>query len=184
MSVFLGWMPGEDALPAFAALQQAISSRLPADAPRHAWRNPRQWHMTVHHLGECLDPGIQARIDAAVVPALADTQPITCRFDGIQYWPHASVLVARIEASDALLDLFRRAAGAMHGLGFSADTRKPRPHATLAYLPRGAQAPAACAQPSEALQTVVVDRLQLLRTAQGRYDVLASWSLPSDPAAQ
>lgn len=54
MSVFLGWMPDAAAQAALATLQQGIRATLPADAPRHDWRKPAQWHMTLRHLGDSL----------------------------------------------------------------------------------------------------------------------------------
>ena len=55
MSVFLGWMPDAATQAALANLQQRIRAALPANAPRHDWRRPAQWHMTLRYLGESID---------------------------------------------------------------------------------------------------------------------------------
>ena len=54
MSVFLGWMPDAATQAVLAELQERIGGALPADAPRHDWRKPAQWHMTLRYLGEAI----------------------------------------------------------------------------------------------------------------------------------
>lgn len=176
MSVFLGWAPDTVQAQAFAGLRDNISSALPADAPRHDWRTPRQWHVTLFYLGE--------RIEMASLPALSDAMqvragvpPVDTRFEGAQYWPGARVLVAKLAQTDALMALFRDIAQAATGLGFLADKRKPNPHATLAYLPRGSRPPVLPDASLQATQPLRIDRIQLLRTVPGGYETLAAWPL-------
>ena len=94
---------------------------------------------------------------------------------GAQYWPHARVLVAKIDASDALKALLKQLEAGMQGCGFAKE-RTQTAHVTLAYLPRDARPPAfsGAAFPATPLR---IDRIHLLRTMPGAYMSLASWPL-------
>ena len=177
MSVFLGWMPGAATQAALADLQDRIRTALPADAPHHDWRTPAQWHMTLRYLGESIDHAQRARIDAAMADLVATTHAPDASLVGAQYRPHAKVLVAKIEASDALKTLLKQLEATMQDCGF-AKQRAQTAHVTLAYLPRGAQPPAL---PDTAFigSPLQIDRVQLLRTVPGGYISLASWPLAS-----
>ena len=108
MSVFLGWMPDAATQAALADLHHRIRAALPADAPRHDWRTPAQWHVTLRYLGESIDDALRTRIDAAMIELAATTHAPDASILGAQYWPHAKVLVAKIEASDALKRLLKQ----------------------------------------------------------------------------
>ena len=176
MSVFLGWMPGAATQAALADLQHRIRAALPADAPRHDWRTPVQWHMTLRYLGESIDDAQRTRIDAAMIDLAASTHASDATIVGAQYWPHAKVLVAKVEASDALKQLLKQLEATMQGCGLAKE-RAQTAHVTLAYLAhRDAPAqPASLATPVP----LRIDRVQLLRTVPGAYMSLASWPLAS-----
>lgn len=175
MSVFLGWMPDAAAQVALANLQQRIREALPADAQRHDWRKPAQWHMTLRFLGDGIDAAQRARIEAAM-PQVAATMPAAeAAIIGAQYWPHARVLVAKIEASDALKALLQRLEATMQSCGFAKE-RAQTAHVTLAYLPRGAPPPA-LPDLAIAASALRIDRIDLLQTVPGAYRSLASWTL-------
>ncbi len=174
MSTFLGWMPDAAAQAALADLQHRIRAALPADAPRHDWRVPAQWHMTLRHLGDALDDGQRARIDAALARLASRMPAVEGVLAGAQYWPHARVLVAKIDASDPLEALLRQLETAVQDCGFTKD-RAQTAHITLAYLPNR-DAPS---QPALAWDPVPlrIDRVHLLHTVPGAYRSLASWPL-------
>ena len=174
MSVFLGWMPGAATQAALADLQHRIRVALPTDAPRHDWRTPAQWHMTLRYLGESIDAAQRTRLDAAMDTFSSHAPAAEARLVGAQYWPHARVLVAKIEASDALKALLKQLEVAMQGCGFAKE-RAQTAHVTLAYLPRGAQPPTL---PDMAMADAPlhIDRIQLLQTAPRGYMSLASWA--------
>jgi 2'-5' RNA ligase len=174
MSVFLGWMPDAAAQAALASLQQRIRAALPADAPRHDWRVPAQWHMTLRYLGETIGDVQRTHLEAAMADLATRVPAADASLIGAQYWPPARVLVAKIDASDALKGLLRRLEAAMQDCGFAKD-RAQTAHITLAYLP-SRDAPA---QPVLACDPVPlrVDRVDLLHTIPGAYRSLASWSL-------
>ncbi|MEG3049233.1 MAG: 2'-5' RNA ligase family protein [Thermomonas sp.] len=176
MSVFLGWMPDAATQAALADLQQGIRATLPADAPRHDWRSPAQWHMTLRYLGESIDDAQRMRIETALQALASESAAADASLVGAQYWPHAKVLVAKIAPSDALKALLKQLETSMQGCGFAKE-RAQTAHVTLAYLPhRDAPAqPASLATPVP----LRIDRVQLLRTVPGAYMSLASWPLAS-----
>ena len=177
MSVFLGWMPDAATQAALADLQHRICVALPADAPRHDWRSPAQWHMTLRYLGESVDHAQRARIDALMADLAATTHAPDATIVGAQYWPHAKVLVAKIEASDALKTLLKQLEATMQDCGLAKE-RAQTAHLTLAYLPRGAQQPA-LPDTGFLASPLQIDRVHLLRTVPGAYISLASWPLAS-----
>lgn len=174
MSTFLGWMPDAAAQAALADLQHRIRAALPADARRHDWRVPAQWHMTLRHLGDALDEAQRARLDTAMAQFAPRTPAGDGMLSGVQYWPHARVLVATIDASDALMALLRQLETTVQDCGFAED-RAQIAHITLAYLPNH-DTPA---QPVLAWDPVPlhIDRVHLLQTVPGAYRSLASWPL-------
>ena len=174
MSVFLGWMPDAATQAALADLQHGIRAALPADAPRHDWRTPAQWHITLRYLGEFINDSQRKRIDAAMQAFASQAPAVDASLVGAQYWPHAKVLVAKIDASDSLKALLKQVETSMQGCGFAKE-RTQTAHVTLAYLPRDAQPPAL---PEIAFPTPLrIDRVHLLRTVPGAYMSLASWPL-------
>lgn len=175
MSTFLGWMADAATQAALADLQQGIRGALPADAPRHDWRTPAQWHMTLRYLGESIHDSQRKRIDAAMQAFALQATVADASLAGAQYWPHAKVLVAKIEASDAFKALLKQLETSMQGCGFAKE-RTQTAHVTLAYLPRDTHPPALpeVAFPTSPLR---IDRIHLLRTVPGGYTSLASWPL-------
>lgn len=174
MSVFLGWMPDAATQAALAAMQQRIREALPADAPRHDWRKPAQWHVTLRYLGESIDDAQRTRIDAAMEAFATASAATHTLIEGAQYCPHARVLVARIVASDALKALLEQLESTMQSCGFAKE-RAQTAHVTLAYL-ASRDLPAA---PLPALEPALlhIDRIQLLRTVPGGYMSQACWPL-------
>lgn len=174
MSTFLGWMPDAAAQAALADLQHRIRAALPADAPRHDWRLPAQWHMTLRYIGDALDEAQRRRLDAAMARLAAQTPAADGMLAGAQYWPHARVLVAKIDASDALMALLRQLEATMQDCGL-VKGRAQTPHVTLACL-SNSDVPAL---PALAWTPVPlhVDRVHLLHTAPDAYRSLACWPL-------
>ncbi|QNN68927.1 RNA 2',3'-cyclic phosphodiesterase [Thermomonas carbonis] len=175
MSTFLDWMPDAATQAALADLQHGIRAAVPADAPRHDWRTPAQWHMTLRYLGESIHDSQHKRIDAAMQAFASQAPAVEASLVGVQYWPHARVLVAKIDASDALKALLKQLETSMQGCGFAKE-RTQTAHVTLAYLPRDARPPALpeVAFPATLLH---IDRIHLLRTMPGAYMSHASWPL-------
>ena len=177
MSMFLGWMPDAATQAALADLQQGIRAALPADAPRHDWRTPAQWHLTLRFLGESISDGQRGCIDDALRAFTAQATPAEASLVGARYWSASHVLVADIDASAALKSLLEDLETSMQDCGF-AKGRTQIAHVTLAHLPRDTRTPAlppiAIAIPTTSLS---IDRIHLLRTDPGGYMSLASWPL-------
>ena len=174
MSVFLGWMPDAATKAALADLQERVRAALPADAPRHDWRTPAQWHMTLRYLSESIHDSQRRRIDAAMQAFASQVPTVDASLVGAQYWPHAKVLVAKIDASDALKALLKQLEATMQGCGFAKE-RAQTAHVTLAYLPSRGSPPQPL--PSPQAFPLRLDRIHLLRTMPGAYMSLASWPL-------
>ncbi|WP_028839579.1 2'-5' RNA ligase family protein [Thermomonas fusca] len=174
MSVFLGWLPDAATQAALADLRLRVEAALPAGAPRHDWRRPAQWHMTLRYLGERIDEAQRARVESAMAGFAAAIAPADASITGAQYWPHARVLVAKIDASPALKALLKQLEADAQGSGFMKE-RAQTAHITLAYLPRGATPPALAGL--DANTPLQVGRIDLLQTVPGGYDALASWPL-------
>lgn len=175
MSVFLGWMPDAATQAALALLQQRLRGALPAGAPRHDWRTPAQWHMTLRYLGESIDAVQREALERAMADAVDSMHAPAAVIVGAQYWPHARVLVARIDASDALKALLKQLEATAQACGFARE-RAQTAHVTLAYLPRGAQPPDS-PPPADIAAPLAIDHVALLHTVPGGYMQQASWSL-------
>ena len=121
----------------------------------------------------------RARIDSAMQAFAAETHAADALLVGAQYWPHARVLVAKIEASDALKAMLKRLETEAQACGFARE-RAQTAHITLAYLPRGARPPTLPGLASTATP-LRIDRIDLLQTEPGGYASLAWW--PLAPAA-
>jgi 2'-5' RNA ligase len=130
--------------------------------------------MTLRHLGDSLDDAQRMRIDAAMAQLTSRTTAADGMLVGAQYWPHTRVLIAKIDASDALKALLRQLEAAMQDCGFAKD-RAQTAHITLAYLANRDAPP----QPALAWDPMPlhVERVQLLQTVPGAYRSLASWTL-------
>lgn len=174
MSVFLGWLPDAATQAALADLRLRVEAALPAGAPRHDWRRPAQWHMTLRYLGERIDEAQRTRIESAMTGFAAANGAADATIAGAQYWPHARVLVAKIDASPALKVLLKQLEAEAQASGFAKE-RAQTAHVTLAYLPRGAPPPVIAG--IDANVRLRIDKIDLLRTVPGSYDTLASWPL-------
>ncbi|ODU44208.1 MAG: hypothetical protein ABS98_13440, partial [Lysobacteraceae bacterium SCN 69-48] len=166
---FLGWLPDAATQAALADLRLRVEAALPAGAPRHDWRRPAQWHMTLRYLGERIDEAQRTRIESAMTGFAAANGAADATIAGAQYWPHARVLVAKIDASPALKALLKQLEAEAQ------EERAQTAHITLAYLPRGATPPALAGL--DANTPLQVGRIDLLQTVPGGYDALASWPL-------
>lgn len=180
MSVFLGWLPDAASQAALAGLRDGVAAALDPEAPRHTWRKPEQWHMTLRYLGDHVDAAQCSRIEGAMAALAADASPPQGALVGAQYWPHARVLVAKIDASDALKALLKRIESEVQACGFAKE-RAQTAHVTLAYL-QTRDLPARLAPPPAEPTALRIDRIHLLRSVPGTYESLASWPLSCPPA--
>jgi 2'-5' RNA ligase len=138
------------------------------------------WHVTLCFLG----PVEQSAVEPMMVrAALVQAATFTLRFDRIERWREARVLVATASQVPAeARDLVQALHGAAQELGLKPDQKPWRPHLTLARSARTARAmPAALDE--ERLPTALampVSRFHLAesrRDGPRRYTSLGSWPL-------
>lgn len=188
MSVFVAWMPDEDALDALEALCASIASRLPPAEPLK-WRKRRQLHMTLRflHGGLPPDPG---PLYAMLADVASRTRRIEVVFDRIEVWPR--VLVARPSPDPVLDRLFAEIEAVARACGEAPERSAAAPHVTLAYPRRRAAALPTALGTGPGRQpplpfTTCLGRIAIAHTAPGGYDTPHWWPLqeaaPPDPLA-
>ena len=185
MSVFLAWVPDEDARRTIAEVLDVAKAALAKGDARHRWRRPDQWHMTLRHLGDQVAPSLRARIDAHMADIARAVPRHQADADGLDAWRGANVLVLRTTLPPPLSALFDQVEVAMRACGFRAEGKSKRPHVTLAYLDPQAW-PEAAGLPGlpSALPPFAIDRVRLLENpGTGRYRTLAEWPLDGNGRA-
>jgi len=185
MSVFLAWVPDEDARGSIAGVLDVAKDALAGGDARHRWRRPDQWHMTLRHLGDHLAPGMLPRIAAHMADIARAVPPHLVDPDGLDAWRGANVLVLRTDLPPPLAELFERIEAAMRACGFRAEGKSKRPHVTLAYLdPKAWPETSALPRLPVALPPFAIDHVRLLENpGTGRYRTLAEWTLAGDGRA-
>ena len=168
MRLFFAVFPGSETRDRLAAAAQALvledeSRRVPSE----------NYHMTLAFIGELSVP--LAELEA--VGAAQRVSTFTVQFDGYEYWPAPSVVVARASSCPgALEDLRRGLCADLARCGVRLDDRPFRPHVTIAR--KVPQAPVLQAM-SEIAWTA--HSFQLARSDRSRagavYTVVDSWSL-------
>nr|WP_257644238.1 2'-5' RNA ligase family protein [Luteimonas salinisoli] len=173
-------MPDDDALDALTALRASVVDAAPETA-RLEWRRRRQLHMTLRYLygGLPADPG---PLYAGMAAIAARTRRIDLVFDRVEAW--SNVLVACPAPHSRLDGLFADADAVAVACGDRPEPKPPKPHVTLAYLPRapgalpGTGLPRA---PSPLPFETCVGRVALARTAPGGYETPDWWPLQDPP---
>lgn len=185
MSVFLAWMPDEDARRTIADVLDVAKAALATGSASHRWRRPDQWHMTLRHLGDQVAPSMRARIDAHMADIVRGFPPHHADLDGLDAWRGANVLVLRTALPPPLAGLFDQVEAAMRACGFRAEGKSKRPHVTLAYLdPQAWPEASALPGPAGGSPPFAIDRVSLLENpGTGRYRTLAEWPLAGDGRA-
>jgi len=166
--LFFAVFPDSETRRQLAAAAQALI--LDDEARRVPSEN---YHMTLAFIGEVSAP-------LAVLKAVGAAQraaPFTVRFDGYEYWPTPSVVVARASSCSAPLeDLHRGLRADLARCGVRLEERPFRPHVTIAR--KVPQAPVLQAMSEIAL---TAHAFQLARSDRSRagavYTVVDSWSL-------
>ena len=139
--LFLGLWP---ATPVRAQVaQNADGWHWPAGARRTL---PDKLHITLHFIGN---------VDAARVPALCeglalDWSGCMLELDSAEVWPGGIAVLEASVVPPPLADLHARLGEALQGLSLPVETRRFRPHVTLARKAQGARAPAFAAMRWEA----------------------------------
>jgi 2'-5' RNA ligase len=114
-------------LPAAVTAKLARNQPLPMDGIRLV--KPSQMHLTLHYIGEADIKRIALALETVAVPAFSLT------LEGVGRFPpagNAHTLWAGVRDSAELLGLHAAAAAALATTGYRPETRRYRPHITLA----------------------------------------------------
>ena len=176
--LFLAAAPDAADRAALIALREALRASLPA-APTLRWTADADLHLTLRFFGEATDAqrrGIE-RLAARTAPHHATIRTALQR---IEYWPPSAprVVVAAFADEPALAALAADLEAGARELGFPAETRRFRPHVTLARAPGRplARAPVALPPLSLAIGALTLYGPAGCRTAC-KYATLGTWPL-------
>jgi len=177
--LFVAWEPDAPTLAALAAC--ATDWRACEPSPGLRWQHAAQLHLTLRFLGST---GAMQRtgIEAGLAVIAARRTPARAQSAALAAWPSARaprVLVLALRADAALAGLAEALETLARDCGYPAETRRFRPHFTLARARDGTvlERPA----PPAPRFACTVDALSLVRSTPGpsgsRYDVVARWPL-------
>lgn len=105
---------------------------LEADVPGAAWRLPEHFHLTLRFIGE-VDEGVAREIDHELGQIVAAPFEMALAGAGSFGGKEPSALWAGVDAPPDLARLAAACERAMQRAGLAAETRKYKPHVTLAY---------------------------------------------------
>ena len=172
MSLFIAWMPQQEALTRLAVLRDGCRN---ADAAGWTgWRQNAQLHMTLRFLSH-VPPEEPTGLDDVLARIAARHAPFEMKFDRIEPW--ASALVCRPGENPELKELLDVLNVAAMEAGY-AEMQTQTPHVTLAYPPRDQEGRkrrlTSAPEPDARLLPVPVrfDRFAVVRTVPGGYQPL------------
>lgn len=125
MRLFVGLALSEEARQRL----ERLTLRLRAAEDGLRWASPEQWHVTLVFLGS-----VESERSAELLRELGKVRSaaVSIEIDGLGTFDRAGVLYAAVEVGAELLELQRRVAEAVRGLGLPVEERAYRPHITLA----------------------------------------------------
>lgn len=106
---------------------------LETEVPGAAWRLAEQYHLTLRFIGEVDEPTARD-IDTEVARIVAAPFEIALQGAGSFGGREPSALWAGVLPSPPLIQLANACETAIRNAGLSADSRKYKPHVTVAYL--------------------------------------------------
>jgi len=93
------------------------------------WSSPESWHVTLQFLGNVSEEQYSCLIERLNA---IQTGPVPIRISGLGAFERVGVFYAQVEASPGLAALVNRVTAATAACGFVAESRRYRPHITLA----------------------------------------------------
>jgi RNA 2',3'-cyclic 3'-phosphodiesterase len=135
-----------DSARVFLALWPGAAARLRLVAWRQRWAWPPaaqvvadgRLHLTLHFLGDVPRAGLPALVAALHVPA----PPFELLLDQALVWPQGVAVLQPSAPDPALATLQAALADALRAAGIAPESRRFRPHVTLARQAQGARPPA------------------------------------------
>lgn len=106
---------------------------LEADVPGAAWRAAEQYHLTLRFIGE-VDEATARDIDTEVGRIVAAPFEISLQGAGSFGGREPSALWADVSPSPPLIQLANACESAIRNAGLAPESRKYKPHVTVAYL--------------------------------------------------
>lgn len=106
---------------------------LETDVPGASWRSAEQYHLTLRFIGE-VDEGTARDIDTEVGRIVAAPFEIALKGVGSFGGREPSALWAGVSDSPALIQLSSSCETAIRNAGLPAESRRYKPHVTVAYL--------------------------------------------------
>lgn len=133
--LFLAAAPDDDARAALAALRDRLRAALPC-VPRLRWLPDADLHLTLRFFGD-VDEARRQAIEAIAAAAAARHAPLATALHRLEYWPPAAprVVVAAFADEPALAALAADLETGARAAAFVPETRRFRPHVTLARAP-------------------------------------------------
>lgn len=113
-----------------------VADRLAAlevDVPGASWRTVEQYHLTLRFIGE-VDEAVARDIDTEVGRIVAAPFEIALEGVGSFGGREPSALWAGVSTSPALIQLASSCETAIRSAGLAAESRRYKPHVTVAYL--------------------------------------------------
>ncbi len=176
-ALFPAWRPDAAGRAALATLSRRLQEARPSDAPSLQLRRADQWHATLcfigHDVGHLATPPL---LDALAVAA-ARSPAHTFTLERLAYWHQPGAVVALPHASPELKALCDATRDAIRRCGITPAQTTRQPHVTLAYLPKGLDAPPWLDAVDCGTPPLTVDRVELLFNPGGHYEVRGCWPL-------
>lgn len=130
MRLFTAFDPPDALRDRIASFCDAAASDVPTDDVDVRWTSPATYHVTVRFIGDVDDA---ARYASAL--ETVDVPAFTAHPYGLDVLParrHPRVLVVGLDLTDGLRALYDAVSDALEGEGLEAESRRFRPHLTLA----------------------------------------------------
>lgn len=182
--LFLAAAPDDATRAALCALRDRLRAALP-DTPRLRWLPDADLHLTLRFFGD-VDASRQPPIEALATQAAQRHAPTATMLHRLEHWPPAAprVVVAAFADEPALAALAANLEAGARAAHFAPETRRFRPHVTLARAPGRPLAPAAIRLPAIVFG---ITAISLYRSRSGpdaaRYEAIGQWPLsPGEPS--
>lgn len=176
--LFLAATPDDDLRAGLHALGRRLRRDLP-DTPPLRWLDADGLHLTLRFYGDVGEDRVPSIAQLAAEVAIRH-RPCATALHRIEYWPPGAprVVVAAFADEPLLADLAADLEAGSRRLGFAPETRRYRPHVTLARAPGRRLATVPAELPALSLTVRAISLYESRREAdRSHYRPLAHWPL-------